>query len=153
MSFVSLNNVFAQAAQTTAQQIADWAKAWRIAVENGSEVQREVTFQFAPAFLAYDYRNLNISVSSPGLPSESRNEGEQTNQDFPSLVMSEPLARRSLARLDALVKKENSNNYSFAKSVETSYLPTDWKGYSGIEAVLIDLSSWQALSLAQRQAI
>ncbi len=37
MSFVSLNNVFAQAAQTSAQQIADWAKAWRIATESGSQ--------------------------------------------------------------------------------------------------------------------
>jgi type II secretory ATPase GspE/PulE/Tfp pilus assembly ATPase PilB-like protein len=36
MSFVSLNNVFAQAANTSAQQIADWAKAWRVAVESGS---------------------------------------------------------------------------------------------------------------------
>ena len=38
MSFVSLNNVFAQAAQTSAAQIAEWAKAWRIAVESGSQV-------------------------------------------------------------------------------------------------------------------
>ncbi|MBP6783417.1 MAG: hypothetical protein KA152_06475, partial [Verrucomicrobiales bacterium] len=129
------------------------ASNYRISVENGSEVQREVAFQFAPSFLAYDYRNLKISVSSPGLPSEVRNEGDQTNQDFPALVMSEPLARRSLARLDDLLKKENSANVSFAKSIEASYLPTDWKGYTGIDAFLIDLPSWQALSLAQRQAI
>ena len=37
MSFVSLNNVFAQAANTSAQQIADWAKAWRVAVEAGTQ--------------------------------------------------------------------------------------------------------------------
>ena len=129
------------------------ASNYRISVENGSEVQREVAFQFAPSFLAYDYRNLKISVSSPGLPSEVRNEGDQTNQDFPALAMSEPLARRSLARLDDLLKKENSANVSFAKSIEASYLPTDWKGYTGIDAFLIDLPSWQALSLAQRQAI
>jgi type II secretion system protein E len=36
MSFVSLNTIFAQAANTNAQQIADWAKAWRVAVESGS---------------------------------------------------------------------------------------------------------------------
>jgi type II secretion system protein E len=37
MSFVSLNNVFAQAANTSAQQVADWAKAWRVALESGSQ--------------------------------------------------------------------------------------------------------------------
>jgi len=37
MSFVPLNNVFAEAAQTSAEQIADWAKAWRIAVEAGTQ--------------------------------------------------------------------------------------------------------------------
>jgi type II secretion system protein E len=37
MSFVPLNNVFAQAAQTSAEQIADWAKAWRVAVEAGTQ--------------------------------------------------------------------------------------------------------------------
>jgi type II secretion system protein E len=37
MSFVSLNNIFAQAALATPQQIADWSKAWRIAAESGSQ--------------------------------------------------------------------------------------------------------------------
>ena len=130
------------------------ASSYRIAVENGSEVQREIAFQFAPSFLAYgNYRNLNVSVSSPGLPTESRNQSEQINEDFPALVMTEPLARRSLARLDDLVRKENTGNAFFAKSAEASYFPTDWKGYAGIEALLIDLGSWQALSLAQRQAL
>jgi hypothetical protein len=126
---------------------------YRIAVEDGSEVQRDVTFSFAPAFLAYDYRNLEIFVNASGLPAENRSHGQQTNQGFPTLAISKPLAQRSLSRLDDLLKKENSYDQSFAKSFEVSYLPVDWTGYSGLDGLLIDLGSWQALSLAQRQAV
>ena len=126
---------------------------YRIAVEDGSEVQRDVTFSFAPAFLAHDYRNLEIFVSAGGLAAENRSHSQQTNQGFPSLAISKPLAQRSLSRLDDLLKKEKSSDQSFAKSFDVSYLPSDWTGYSGLDGLLIDLGSWQALSLAQRQAV
>ena len=37
MSFTSIKNVFAQAALATPEQFTTWAKAWRVAVENGSQ--------------------------------------------------------------------------------------------------------------------
>ncbi len=37
MAFVSIKNFVAQAAQTTPGQFDEWAKAWRVAVENGSQ--------------------------------------------------------------------------------------------------------------------
>lgn len=126
---------------------------YRIAVENGSEVQREVTLAFAPAFLAYSYRNLTVTVSASGFSTESRHHGEQTNESFPSLAISKPLAQRSLSRLNDALKRTNSSDPTFAKSFEVSYLPSDWEGYSGLDALLIDHSSWQSLALGQRQAI
>lgn len=126
---------------------------YRIPVENGSEVRREVTLAFAPAFLAYDYRNLSVTVGATGFASETRNHGEQTNQTFPGLAISKPLAQRSLSRLDDVLRKSNSSDQSFAKSFDTSYLPAEWDGYSGLDGLLIDLDSWLSLSLVQRQAI
>ena len=126
---------------------------YRIPVENGSEVRREVSLTFAPAFLAYDYRNLSVTVGATGFAAETRNHGEQTNQSFPSLAISKPLAQRSLSRLDDSLRKSNSSNQSFAKSFDASYLPAEWDGYSGLDGLLIDLDSWLSLSLVQRQAI
>lgn len=126
---------------------------YRIAVEDGSEVRREVTLAFAPAFLAYPYRNLTVTVSASGLSPESRHHGEQTNEAFPTLAISKPLAQRSLSRLNDVLKKRNSSNPTFAKSFEVSYLPSDWEGYSGLDALLIDQSSWQSLAPVQRQAM
>lgn len=126
---------------------------YRIPVENGSEVRREVTLAFAPAFLASDYRNLSITVSATGFSAETRNHGEQTNQGFPSLAISKLLAQRSLSRLDDELRKENSSNQSFAKTFEASYLPSEWDGYSGLDGLLIDFDSWLSLSLVQRQAV
>jgi hypothetical protein len=126
---------------------------YHIAVENGSERRREITLAFAPAFLAYDYRNLTVTVGATGFATETRHLGEQTNQSFPGLAISQPLAQRSLARLDDAVRKENSSNQNFAKPFDISSLPSEWDGYSGLDGLLIDLDSWLSLSLVQRQAI
>lgn len=126
---------------------------FRIPVESGSEVIREVTIPFAPAFIAYDYRNLTVSSSAPGLPAQTLNHSVPTNQFFPSLAISKPLARRSLAKLDELVKQGNSANPVFAKSFEPAHLPGTWQGYTGLDALLIDLPSWQSLPLIQRHAV
>ena len=125
----------------------------RIEVENGAEVIREVTLPFSPAFLAYDYRNLTIEVSSPGLPSESRQTGEQTPQDFPLIGMSKALAERSLTRLDGEVRNANSSNPYFAKLFEPEHLPVEWVGYTGLDLILLDEPAWKRLTSAQRQAL
>jgi len=127
--------------------------SFRIEVEEGAEVQREVILAFAPAFLAYDYRNLEITVSATGLAEEKRDHGEQTPQDFPLLGISKSLAQRSLTRLDDVVKNQNSSNPSFAKVFEPEQLPVDWLGYTGLDAVLLDEPAWRGLAAAQRQAL
>ena len=129
------------------------SSSYRIAVENGSEAQENITFPFAPGFLAYDYRNLNVRVISPGLTPAEQTDGEQTNRDFPSLAMSDGLAQRSLVRLNAECKDQNSSNPFFAKAYDPTTLPTDWKGYTGLDALLIQIPEWTALSPAQRAGV
>lgn len=129
------------------------SSSYRIAVENGSEAQEIITFPFATGFLAYDYRNLNVRVISPGLAPAEQTDGEQANRDFPTLAMSDGLAQRSLVRLDAECKDQNSSNPFFAKAYDPTTLPTDWKGYTGLDALLIQSSEWTALSPAQRSGV
>jgi hypothetical protein len=129
------------------------AATFSIEVEDGAQAVREVTLPFAPAFLAYDYRNLEITVSAPGLPTETRTFGEQTPQSFPMLAMSKALAQRSLSRLDDLVKNENSGNPHFAKPFDPAQLPSDWLGYTGLDGLILDEPAWKALTSAQRQAL
>jgi hypothetical protein len=129
------------------------AATFSIEVEDGAQAVREVTLPFAPAFLAYDYRNLEITASASGLSSETRTLGEQTPQSFPMLAMSKALAQRSLSRLDDLVKNENSGNPHFAKTFDPAQLPSDWLGYTGLDGLILDEPAWKALTSAQRQAL
>lgn len=125
---------------------------YRFAVEDGREITEEVVFAYAPSFLAYDYRTLRVKIISPGLPEEDRNHGEQTNPHFPSLGISHALAQRSLTRLDDAIKN-TGGNAAFAKRFDSEHLPRDWRGYSGLDALLLDLPAWRTLSAAQRQAL
>ncbi len=124
-----------------------------IEVKNGSEILQNLYLPVAPAFLAYDYRNLSVSITATGLPVATRSHGGQTNREFPTLAISKPLALRSLAKLDDLVKTADSSNPSFAKPFEAGDLPKDWIGYTSLDGLLIDLDSWNSLSAAVRQAI
>ncbi|MAS92804.1 MAG: hypothetical protein CMO55_06360 [Verrucomicrobiales bacterium] len=126
---------------------------YQFEVPNGTEVRHEVTARMAPSFAAYTYRNLTLSVSSPGLESMSRNYSQSTNADFPTLGMSKKLARSSLTRLSDELKKINSSNQTFAHDVDVDALPSDWLGYTCLDAILLDEEDWTLVSQAQRQAI
>lgn len=126
---------------------------FRFAVEDGKAVQHDVAFQFGPSFAAFDYRDLKVTVNSPGLDAITRNSGDQTNQEFPFLAMSKPLAQRSLSALDDAVAQQGSNNSYFAKPFEADALPTDWIGYTALDVLLLDRESWNDLREVQRQAV
>lgn len=126
---------------------------YRFPVEDGTEVTHDIVFRFAPAFAAYDYRNLTINVESPGLKDFRRSTNDQTNQDFPTIAISKPLGQRSLASLDDVVKKQNGSNQYFAKSYEPKALPPDWLSYTALDFLMIDLRSWNNLRDAQMRAI
>jgi hypothetical protein len=126
---------------------------WRIEVEDGAEVRREVTFAFAPNHLAYNYRNLQVEVSASGLGSETRHVGAQAPTGFPLLAISNDLALRNLGRLDDLVKGRHSGDSSFAKRFDPAHLPGEWLGYTGLDGLLLDERAWNGLSAVQRQGL
>lgn len=131
--------------------ITQWQGA--IAVEHGKEVVREVMLPFAPNFASYTYRNLEATFSSPGLNPISRNSSYQVNETFPSLALSQPLATRSLARLDDIIKKKGRSDLRFGESFEATELPSDWKGYTGLDAILFDRETWLSLGSGPKRAV
>ncbi len=129
------------------------AATFSIEVEDGAQAVREVTLPFAPAFLAYDYRNLEITVSAPGLPTETRTFGEQTPQSFPMLAMSKALAQRSPLPPRRPRQKRELRQSSFRQAFDPAQLPSDWLGYTGLDGLILDEPAWKALTSAQRQAL
>lgn len=122
-------------------------------VKNGTEIREDVVFHFSPAFLGYDYRNLEVVITSSGLDRLRRSSGERTNKSFPKLALSKPLAQRSLTKLNDLLKKADSSNQFFGHSFEAEYLPANWIGYTGLDGLLIDVDSLAKVSTAQLQAM
>lgn len=122
-------------------------------VKNGTEIQEDVIFHFSPAFLAYDYRNLEVSINANGLERFNRRNGEETNRDFPQLAVSKTLAQRNLTKLNDLVKKADSQNNFFGHRFEASYLPTNGIGYSALDGLLIDAEALSQISTGQLQAM
>lgn len=124
-----------------------------IAVENGTEVVRDIVLPFAPGFLGYTYRNVEVNFLSPGLNAISRSTGYQVNDSFPTLAVSKRIAARSLAKLDDLVRKKNSSNQRFGDSFEPESLPGDWKAYTGLDALLIDFQTWNSIQSRAKRAL
>ncbi|MDF1859261.1 MAG: hypothetical protein P1U87_03545 [Verrucomicrobiales bacterium] len=125
----------------------------RLVVPAGGTVDHQILLPFAPEFTTYSYRNLISTVRSPGLPEISRNTGYQTVNNIPTIALSSQLASRSLATLDKEVKDRNSNDPRFGDPYETEKLPDTWRGYAGLDLLLVDRPSWKKLEQAQRRAI
>ena len=116
-------------------------------------METEIILPFAPEFTAYSYRNVFTRITSPGLPSVERNTGYQTVTNIPTIAMSQRLGQRSLSTLDKTVKQRNSNDPRFANSYNPEHLSTDWRAYTALDYLLIDLEAWQQIEQAQRRAI
>ena len=81
MAYLSLRNVFAEAAKSTPQQVEDWQKRWRLATAGGSQdtliefvcresgVSEEVFLQQLAAVLKWPF----IDLKKATVPTEARN--------------------------------------------------------------------------------
>lgn len=122
-------------------------------VEDGTELVTDVALSFAPAFHSYDYRNLEITVSATGLPTQIRSTNGNLPADFPLLAISRSLGQRSITRLDANARSLGSNVPYFAKLFTPEHLPRDWSSYTGLDGILLDQPAYEALPPAQSQAL
>ena len=124
-----------------------------ISVENGAVVTRELYLPIAPLFTTYSYHNPKVEVSSSGLGTLSRSVGHETNDDCPTVAISKVLARRSLSDLDDHVQTRSPSDTRFALPYLPEQLPVNWRGYSALDAIMIDHKSWKSLEEAQRRGV
>ncbi|MEM7699887.1 MAG: hypothetical protein AAF236_15940 [Verrucomicrobiota bacterium] len=127
--------------------------SFRLEVEEGAEVKREILMPLSPDFASSTYRSISISAIAAGLEPIDRSVSTGTNSDFPMIALSKRLAQRSLSRLDEEVENRSSSNERFGMPFEPADLSENWIAYTALDFLMLDLASWKELSIAQRQAI
>ena len=126
---------------------------FKIRVEPGAEVSQEV-YVSAPASGKRgphsSHRYSTITVSSPGLQTVQHVDTHMIDEAWPSIAMSKRLGQRNLSRLGEEKKRLKGGEEFFASPFQQ--LPANWKGFTCLDALLIDESTWLGLTKQQRSA-
>ena len=92
-------------------------------------------------------KNWHTQQKPTVFPAEADAFGDTFPGDWPAIAMSKDLGVRNLL---SLAKQRSSgtsfSNDSFAATFSIESLPADWRGYSGLDAVILTDSEWQELS-------
>jgi hypothetical protein len=121
-------------------------------VPAGQVSSHDVLLPLSPNFISSNYRNFLTELSTAGQKLEQRNDSFDNNEALGILALSEQLATRSLAALDQAWVRGSSDK-RFGLSYDPKNLPRDWRGYSALDALLIDLPAWKALPRETVRAI
>ena len=136
---------------------------FQIEVEAGREISQDILVPVPWHFQHSSYRQEKISIQASGLPNLSQFNSEQFRGDWPNIIISEKLAARNLTLLSNYLKEQkqkgakktssSSSSIPFAGACENKLLPTDWRAYTGYDALMIAASEWTQLRPAARKAI
>lgn len=124
--------------------------------ESGEETVREIYFpQSSNENDRYSSLQIRFESTVPGLDSHSGTTYARTDLSagFPWLAMSNALALKNLPSLNAEATAMDSSISQFAEAFDPTALPTQWRGYTSLDSLLIDLPTWEGLLNTQRQAI
>ncbi len=129
------------------------SSSYRLSAKNNARMVRDVYVPVISSFKSSGYVQIRFQSEIINLsPVQQDYRSVQTDTEFPALAISSDLARRNLTTLNDAVRKAMGSG-EFAVSFLPDELPTDWQGYSSLDALLIDLPAWKAITELQRQAI
>ncbi len=129
------------------------SSSYRLTAKNNATMVRDVYVAVVPSFTSSGYVQIRFQSEIINLsPVKQDYRSVQTDTEFPTLAISSDLARRNLTALNDVVKKATGSG-EFATSFLPDELPTDWQGYSSLDALLIDLPAWKAITELQRQTM
>ncbi|MCB1229994.1 MAG: hypothetical protein KDN19_07000 [Verrucomicrobiae bacterium] len=134
-----------------------YSSRFTVAVDSGSEVIQEL---LVPVPTGLDsgagYRQVSVRAGSAGLPSAQRTDSTQIFIDWPAIGISQKLADRNLNQLNSAMTSSSHSRGgvdAFAGTFDPEKLPADWRGYTGLDVLMIADEEWERLSPGARMAI
>lgn len=113
-------------------------------VPAGQVSSHDVLLPLTPHFINSAYRTFTTEVYTSGQKTERRDNSFDDNETLAIVALSEKLATRSLSALDQAWLRGSSDK-RFGLSYDPKNLPSDWRGYSALDVLLIDLPTWKTL--------
>jgi len=140
-------------------QDSSYASDFRLLADPNSETVHDLLVPVAPVAGAgsFYYNNGVISVNAAGLGTTHTSISGGRSRDHPSIGISESVANGNLTALknifDAAGGGGSYSNTEFAMTFDPAMLPSDWRGFSGLDALMISADEWRQLQPAAQQAV
>ncbi|MCB1233482.1 MAG: hypothetical protein KDM91_00235 [Verrucomicrobiae bacterium] len=139
---------------------AGYGSRFRVEAPAASETVEELLVP-VPSILeassGYNYRNVSVVVSSPGLATERTNQSFNSTGDWPQIGISAGISVKNGAALDNALKSSSGSRGSssdhFGAQYDPKSLPGDWRAYTGLDALMMTIEEWRALGTGPRKAI
>ena len=121
-------------------------------VPAGQVSSHDILLPISPQFITGTYRNFVATLRTAGQKTETRTDSFENNETLATVALSEKLATRSLSALDQAWLRGSSDK-RFGLAYDPKHLPQDWRGYSALDSLLIDLPTWKSLPRETARAI
>ena len=139
---------------------ASFGSDFSLIADPNSESVHELLVPVAPIAGrgSYYYSNGVISVNAMGLGTTHTSTSGGRSRDHPAIGISEAVANGNLTALKKIYETAGGgsasySNTGFAMTFDPAMLPGDWRGYSGLDALMISADEWRVLQPAAQQAV
>ncbi len=102
----------------------------------------------------------SLELSMFGVSSGSYTQSSSIEDDFPNILMSEPLYTPNASALDAETAKVSGSSHSYSRGSQSfagKFTPTkmaeDWRAYSGYDRIIMTDGDWLAMTPGARAAV
>lgn len=127
-----------------------------VSAKAGEEVVRELLVPVPSTIMTTTsgYRQMNVTASSRGLPSERQSQSYNFATDWPDIAISKRLADRNMNRLNNEVSsRSGASADDFGAIFQPEELPGDWRAYTCLDALMISEAEWQDVPPSAKLAI
>ena len=98
---------------------------------------------------------LNMQLRCTGFPSTAGSMSTETNDSWPSVLLSNQLYVPNASSLDSHISTafSSSGDLEFAGEFDPKAMPTDWRAYMGQDTIMMTSNDWTKLDPGARTAI